>query len=202
MGASNDEVRRRLPGDDLVPRPKLVTTRAITIRVPADDVWPWLVQLGQGRGGFYSYDWLENLIGLDIHSSDRVVPDLQDLQVGDRVRLAPEDREAVALTVAQVEPGRVLVLHARDPRTGGPVAPGDPKTGRVDTSWALVLEPLGTRSTRLLIRWRADWHGSVSGRLFVHLLLEPANFLMEQKMLRGIRQRAERPGRQVGAPAA
>ena len=100
-----------LAGDDLIANPDLTATRAITVPALADRVWPWIVQLGQGRGGFYSYDALENLVGCDIHSADRVVPQWQDLKVGDQVKLHPE----VGLGVAVVEPGRALVLRGGVP---------------------------------------------------------------------------------------
>lgn len=76
--------------------PDLTATRAITVRAPASGVWPWIAQLGQGRGGFYSYDFLENLAGCDVHSADRIVPEWQDVVVGDEVRLAPQATLAVA----------------------------------------------------------------------------------------------------------
>ena len=87
-GATGEEAGVTLAGDDLIPGPDLVATRAITVHALADRIWPWIAQLGQGRGGFYSYDVLENLAGCDIHSADRVVPEWQDVKVGDEVRLA------------------------------------------------------------------------------------------------------------------
>src|ERR1700719_1900264 len=105
-GATDQECEALLPGDDLIANADITATRAITIRVAADQVWPWIAQLGQGRGGFYSYDFLENLVGCDIHSSDRIVPEWQDIVVGDEVRLAPQ----LGLAVASVEQRRSLVL--------------------------------------------------------------------------------------------
>jgi hypothetical protein len=96
-----------LPGDDLIVTPDLTATRAITVRASADQVWPWIAQLGQGRGGFYSYDFLENLAGCDIHSADHIIPGWQDIKIGDEVKLAP----AVGLDVVALEPGRSLVLR-------------------------------------------------------------------------------------------
>ena len=84
-GASAQECDASLPGDDLIVSPDLTATRAITVRASAGQVWPWIAQLGQGRGGFYSYDFLENLAGCDIHSADRVVPRWQDIKVGDKI---------------------------------------------------------------------------------------------------------------------
>ena len=89
-GATDAEANESVPGDDLIANADLTATRAITIRVSAGQVWPWIAQLGQERGGFYSYDWLENLARCDIHNADRIVPEWQDVVVGDEVRLAPE----------------------------------------------------------------------------------------------------------------
>ena len=108
-----------MPGDELVSRPMMGYTRAITIDAPPDDVWPWLVQIGQGRGGLYSFDGLENLVGCDIHSADRILPDFQRLEVGDLIRLGPPGYPC--FRVAQVEPG--CVLGAR----GGRPAPAAPR---------------------------------------------------------------------------
>jgi hypothetical protein len=103
-GATGQEAGEPVPGDDLITDPDLVATRAIAIGAPADQVWPWIAQLGQGRGGFYSYDFLENLAGCDIHSADRIVSEWQDIRIGDQIRLAPQ----VALTVALLERGSRL----------------------------------------------------------------------------------------------
>jgi hypothetical protein len=105
--ATDEEVNLVLPGDDLLRSADLTATRAVTIRASASVVWPWIAQLGQGRGGFYSYDFLENLMGCEIHSAGRVVPEGQHVVVGDEVRLAPQ----LGLTVAFCEPVRSLVLR-------------------------------------------------------------------------------------------
>jgi hypothetical protein len=122
-GTIEPEFDEPLPGDDLIPSPNLVATRAITVRASAEHVWPWIVQLGQGRGGFYSYDFLENLVGCDIHSADRIVLEWQDAKVGDEVKLHPE----VALAVATLELGRSLVLRGGIPMGNTPSA--------FDNSW-------------------------------------------------------------------
>jgi hypothetical protein len=176
-GAAVQESHEPLPGDALIANPDLTATRAIPIRAPADQVWPWLAQLGQGRGGFYSYDFLENLVGCDIHSADRIEPDWQDVGVGDQVRLAPK----VGLAVAFLERGRSLVLR------GG--IPMENSASSYDFTWAFVLrdEPDGT--TRLLVRERYAYT-----RSWARLIVEPAeavSFVMSRKMLRGIRNRAE-----------
>ncbi len=187
-GANDDEVRRSFPGDEAVPAPVMATTRAITIDAPTGAVWPWVAQIGQGRGGFYSYDWLENLAGCDIHSADRVVPDLQNPQVGDPVDLAP----AMGLAVAAIEPGRLLLLRPPSPATSA-VAGIEQLTPGIsfNASWAFVLEAPNERTTRLLFRFRVTGTPRLPLALFCRLLLEPEHFVMERAMLRGIKRRAE-----------
>ncbi len=196
-GASPEECAKALPGDELVRRADLVATRAITIRARPERIWPWLAQMGQGRGGLYSYDALENLVGCDMHSADRVVPEWQDVAPGDAFRLHPD----VALEVTAVEPDRALVIR-------GGVLMGD-AAPPYDFTWAFVLEDVepvrgssgaatgspsaaDTRSgaaTRLLVRERYGYT-----RWWAPLLVEPVeavSFVMSSKMLRGIKERAE-----------
>jgi hypothetical protein len=189
-GATDDEVRRTLPGDDLVPNPRLNATHAVTIHAPVSEVWPWLVQIGQGRGGFYSYDWIENLMGLDIRNADRIIPEFQNLKVGDTVPLAPN---GFGVPVAILEPNRALVLHG-DTRAGGPGAPNMRPGDYLNVAWGWFLNPIDERTTRLLERWRADWKPSPWNTLFYRIFLEPGAFLMERRNLLGIKQRAERAG--------
>ena len=177
-GATDQEVGCSLPGDDLIPNADMIATRAITIRAAADHVWPWIAQLGQGRGGFYSYDRLENLVGCNIHSSDRILLELQDIKVGDEIRLAPQ----VGLLVALVEQGRSLVLRGGIPM-GKRAAP-------YDFTWAFTLREEPDETTRLLVRERYMYT-----RAWARLIVEPTellSFVMSQKMLRGIKDRAER----------
>jgi hypothetical protein len=179
-GSTGEEVNRALPGDELIPRADLSATRAITVRAGSDVVWPWIAQLGQGRGGFYSYDRLENLIGCDIHSADRIVPEWQDVAVGDELKLAPQ----VALVVAHSEVGRSLVLRGGIPI--GKVAPP------YEFTWAFALQDEADHTTRLLVRERYAYT-----RAWAALLIEPTqvlSFVMSQKMLRGIKRRVERAG--------
>lgn len=188
-GATPEEESAVLPGDDLVPEASLVATRAISIAAPAAAVWPWLAQLGQGRGGFYSYDALENLVGCDIHSADRVVPEWQDVAPGNEVRLAPE----LAVPVAIVERDEALVLHGEAPVDDeGPIP--------YDFTWAFVLRPVDAAHTRLVVRERYRYRTGWAGRM-----VEPVtwvSFVMTEKMLRGIRDRAERAHRRAGAGRA
>jgi hypothetical protein len=133
-GATDEERGATLDGDDLIANPDLVATRAITVHALADQVWPWIAQLGQGRGGFYSYDALENLVGCDIHSADRVVPEWQDLKVGDQVKLSPEVGWASPL-LSRVERWCCAVacrwVQCRLPTTSlGRLSCGSSRTGR------------------------------------------------------------------------
>lgn len=188
-GATAEEARQYLPGDELVPRPHVTHTHAVTIDAPAQAIWPWLVQMGQSRGGLYSYDWLENLLGMDIHSADRIVPELQGLQVGDMVSLRRGN--VPAFLVHAIEPGRALVLRARAPRTGRPATLQDPSPLAAETTWAFVLIPKGDGSTRLLVRQRVAHKGNLlAGAMWE--LVELASFVMERRMLLGVRQRAQR----------
>jgi hypothetical protein len=178
-GATADEQHRSMPGDELMARADLESTRAVTIHAPADQVWPWLAQLGQGRGGLYSYDWLENLIGCDIHSSDVVLPQCQQVTAGDQIRLAPQ----VPLTVARVDPGRALVLNGGIPM-GSVASPWD-------FSWAFVLHENADGTTRLVVRERYRYT-----RRWAALIVEPTelvSLVMSTRMLHGIKLRAERP---------
>jgi hypothetical protein len=117
-GANAEELAGALPGDELIARPDLTATRAITARAPAARVWPWIAQLGQARGGFYSYDFLENLVGCNIHSAARVVPEWQDIKPGDKVGLHPE----VAPRGGRRGPGTIAAPARRGPGRERPAA--------------------------------------------------------------------------------
>jgi hypothetical protein len=171
-GATDDELLEALPGDEAVPQPKTHSTRAVTIDAPVTDVWPWLVQLGQTRAGFYSYSWLENMTGCDMKNADRVVPEWQHIAVGDKVWLHPR----VSLRVAAVDPGRSLVLE-RD--------------------WSFNVRPIDERTTRLIVRGRGvyefpDLKLPPLNFVYWRMIFEPAHFIMERGMMLGIKPRAER----------
>jgi hypothetical protein len=177
-GATTQEQRAVLPGDDIVTSPSYQATNAITIHAPAERVWPWVAQLGQGRGGFYSHEWLENLFGSDIHSADRILVEHQNPRVGDAIWLArgAYGNSGPHQTVRVVEAGRALVL-------GTPF-------GDDSYTWAFVVEPRDADTTRLYVRVRSTWSYGV---------LEPFDSVMEREMLRGIAARAE--GRERRPPA-
>ncbi|NIJ13840.1 hypothetical protein FHU38_004184 [Saccharomonospora amisosensis] len=173
-GATADEVSRSLPGDELIPDPDITATRAIEIEAPPNRVWPWLVQIGSGRAGLYSYDWIENLLGYDLHSSSRILPEFQNLGVGDVVPLGPHGPR---LRVESLRPGESLVLRGED----------EP------WSWTFALTDVGDGHTRLVSRNRfATGEPSAKTRLRNLAVIEPESLVMERKMLRGIKERAER----------
>ncbi|HSP55384.1 MAG TPA: SRPBCC family protein [Dehalococcoidia bacterium] len=170
-GATMEETTRAMPGDEFLPHVAFQTTRAISIEAPQDCIWPWLAQMGpRPRGGAYTYDWIENLFGLDIHSVDRILPEFQHLDVGDVL-----GEGNLALTVRLVEPEWYLVLEW----------PG------AVTTWSFGLYPMKGGVTRLVSRNRMRGSGPFF-RLFLFAFMEPGSLVMERKMLLGIKQRAER----------
>lgn len=184
-GATAHEVPAPLPGDEQLSHADLVATRAISIDVPAERAWPWLAQLGQGRGGFYSYDRLENLVGCDVHSADHLEPAWQDPRVGDPFRLHPD----VALEVVEVAPGHALVVRGAVSASGTTTA-GDGAAPPYDFTWAFVVRDDRAGRSRLVVRERYRYT-----QRWAPALVEPVavvSFVMTQRMLRGIRERAER----------
>ncbi len=191
-GATAEEASAALPGDDLVAVARYVTTRAVTIETPPEAVWPWLVQLGQGRAGFYTYDRLEQFVGAAIRSADRIRPELQQLAEGETVRLSPVGGPKVAI----LEPARALVLEdTMDLRTGQSVPPGTASSFVMNCTWSFTLRQTYNRATRLVVRTRADFRPHALLAPVVPILLEPAHFVMERGMLLGIKRRAERQKR-------
>lgn len=173
-GATDSEVANKLPGDFFISRPVHVTTRAITIAAPPELVWPWLVQIGYGRGGLYSYDLLDRWFGvLDRPSADSILPEFQGLRAGDSIPIGSGPRWPVAL----LEPNRTFLLHIRQ--------------GDVDVTWVFALFSRGSDSTRLVTRVRAAARLTL-GRRAQLLALDPMEFLMTRRMLLGLKSRAER----------
>jgi len=174
-GATADEARREMPGDSYLLDPDICSTRAVTIDAPPSAIWPWLVQMGSGRGGAYTYDWIENLLGLNMHSAEEILAEFQDLKLGD---VLPVGEKGPRLRVVVLEPERALALHSEDGRW----------------VWALALYP-EAGVTRLVSRNRiAVPDASPVGRVVNRLVMEPGSLVMERKMLLGIKQRAERHG--------
>ncbi|WP_416838622.1 hypothetical protein [Haloferax sp. DFSO52] len=179
-GTTDGEATGALPGDDFVGDADVVSTRAITIAASARSVWPWLVKLGQGRGGFYSYERLENFFGLQIHDADNILSEHQHLGIGDEIRLGPPGSNAPSFHVALMDPGRTLVLSAPGWELGASTA-----------TWTFALHELSPGATRLVVRFRGQ-SPSLRARVVNRLVVEPVQFAMERKMLIGIRERAER----------
>ena len=171
-GARDNEVAGKLPGDELLPGAGLVTTRAVTIDALPEAIWPWLAQMGSGRGGAYTYDWIQNLLGLNMHSADTILPQYQGIKVGDELPMGPG---RPVMTVEVADPPRTLAIRIADQ----------------NWVWIFALVPEGG-STRLISRNRIATSslGPVA-RAFYTVFMEPGSLIMERKMLLGIKQRAE-----------
>ena len=189
-GATDAEVARPLPGDERVPAPIVVQTLAVTVQAPAAAVWPWLAQIGQERGGLYSYELLENIARCQMHNADRIVP-AWELGVGDRVRLGPEGYPVHR--VVGLERGRWLLLAGADPKTGLVAPP--PQPGQVqfaNFTWLFYLEAQPDGATRLITRTRLDYAPhTFAWKLTWEWLTDPIGFVMTRKMLQTIKARAE-----------
>jgi hypothetical protein len=184
-GASDQEITKPLPGDDLIPEARLDSTHAITIQAPADQVWPWLVQMGyEDRAGSYSYDRFERSIGRNLYQLD---PNIPPLAVGDAMPFYP----GAPMTVAVADPPHALVLW-QVTSGGKAIDPAGPwGEDYVAWSWAFVLEPVEVARTRLLVRMRVSYQPPFRWGPAMWLLVEPAHFVMGRRQLLGIRQRAE-----------
>ena len=184
-GATEAERVMSLPGDDLVAEPASQVTRAITIAAEPEEVWPWLVQVGADRAGFYSYDWLENLLGLGIHSASRVVDEWQDLGLGDVVRA---DRAGTAgWYVMDLRPAEALVLQTANLVAGRPLRRDEQL--KWEFLWTFALRPVPTGGTRLLVRERTGFDSALTEALLAAVGL--VSFVMSRRMMLGIKARAE-----------
>jgi hypothetical protein len=180
-GSTQSEQQMVMIGDPPIGESHYRIDHAITIQAPVDSVWRWVVQIGQDRAGFYSYDWLERLFGADIHNSNAIVPEWQAVRVGHRVRAVQSSYlggvfgRNLGWKVVAMEPGRSMVLEG----------------------WgAFTVQPVTPSITRMHIRTRGTGVPTVSGIALTPvslLLLEPAHFIMERRMLLGIKERSEAP---------
>jgi hypothetical protein len=171
-GATDAEVAAPMPGDELVPRSSFTATRAITIDAPPEAVWPWLVQLGYRRAGWYTYDLFDNA---GYPSADRILPEHQNLKVGDWVPMAKNVNDTTAFTVAGMEPNRWMLWQ------------------KPNSTWAWKLVPLDGGRTRLITRLKAlyAWRSSPGNALLTLILFEFGDFPMTRKLLLGVKRRAE-----------
>lgn len=165
-GATDDEARMLAPGDYLMPPGAKKSTRAITIHAPSRVVWAWLIQLGQGRGGWYSHDWLENLFAAGMENVEEIRPNLQSPDAGEPIRF---NQQGLHTNVSRVEPGHLLVLE------GG---------------WSFILTSVDTTTTRLVVRYPWNETGLLND-IYFYPVFEPAHFVMESGMMLGIKRRAE-----------
>jgi hypothetical protein len=170
-GATREELARSMRGDEVVSRPTFDATRAVTVGRPPEDVWPWIVQIGYGRGGWYSYDLLDNL---GRHSTERILPELQHISVGDLIPMGPGD--GTGMWVKEFVPDRSTLWWDRKNQL---------------TTWAWALDPMPDGKTRLVTRVRstATWRHPMT--MFWLLMVEVADFPMMRKCLLGIKRRAE-----------
>ena len=187
-GATDEEISMTLPGDAFLAEPTAELTRAITIEAPREEVWPWIVQLGADRGGFYTYDWVENLLGFDVHSADDIVEQWQDLGIGDVVHM---DRARTSgWYVVELRPREALVLKLADLAAGRPLERDEKLHWEFLWTFALLDAPGG--STRLLVRERVAFGSALIEFLFAPVGL--GSFVMTRGMLLGIKSRTEARG--------
>ncbi len=178
-GATDEEVARALPGDDVVKHATFNATRGVTIQARPEQIWPWLVQIGINRAGWYSYDWIDNL---GRPSAQRIIPELQHVAVGDLIPISPDN--TFGLRVKDFERNRWMLWW-------------DTKG---DTTWYWGLSPLDAQATRLITRIRMHYHW-LSPTILIFLLEDVGDIVMMRKCLLGIKQRAERASSQAPEPA-
>jgi hypothetical protein len=166
-GATDEEVARSMPGDDIVLNPDFNATRAITINARPEQIWPWIVQMGFGRAGWYSYDWLDNL---GRQSAEDVVPEFQHVQIGDRIPMS----KWTYLTIKAFEPNQWMLWQDQG---GG--------------TWAWGLYPIDEQRTRLITRMRGPYNWKSPLVVPTLFLMEFGDIIMIRKVLRGIKRRAE-----------
>jgi hypothetical protein len=188
-GSTKEELQRELPGDKLVKNVKGWYNHAITINATPANVWPWIAQLGQNKGGFYSYELLENIVGSKIHNADDIVPKFQDTVIGNNVAMTPK---AAPYIVTAIEPGQVFVLQLRvNLQTQETVDNTQPLPAKYqDSSWVFFLEETTEGTTRLISRSRNDWNQSKTNT-FIYGMFGVISQAMDRKMLKGIKKRSE-----------
>jgi hypothetical protein len=182
-GATNEEATSVLPGDEIPPPNPFRSTMATTVAATPEGIWPWLVQVGWGRGAFYSYNRIEGLLGMDLHNADRIHPEWQDLEIGDTMwmshpRLKYLFPETKAVTI---DPNRALVFAIYGPE-GTDVTPSG--------AWSFILNPIDETSTRLISRLQVSTP-SLVGKLIFYGFEEPAHFIMQDGMFRGLKERVQ-----------
>lgn len=189
-GLSREDAERVHPGDELVPHPSWAWTHAVEIAAPAERVWPWVVQIGQDKAGFYSYQWLENLAGCDLQNADSIRPEWQLLDPGDSFRIHPS---VPALRVRSIQPGHFFVVGSEMEGTAGDPSSLERPEHAIQVSWSFLVEPLGRDRCRFISRYRIAYGRDVWTRLtYGPGMVEPIGFVMDRGMLLGVKRRAER----------
>jgi hypothetical protein len=172
-GATSDEINAVFPGDELVPAPRYIYNRVVTVNATAEEIYPWLVQMGAERGGMYTYSWFEtNILRCELINADRIHEEWQGLKAGDKIKMCPGDWGPPAYEVALLEPGRAVVL-------------GHQENGQWSDVWQFILVPQVDGTTRLVARGRDTKTGTIWD------VIRPGQFIMERGMLLGIQERAE-----------
>jgi hypothetical protein len=172
-GATDDEIAASFPGDELIPSPRYVYNRSVTVHAAPEQIYPWLVQMGAEKGGMYSYEWFEtNILRCELINADSIHPEWQGLKVGDKVKMCPGDWGPPAYEVALLETDRAVVL-------------GHQENGRWSDIWQFILVPRADGTTRLIARGREIKAGTIWD------VMRPGQFVMERGMLLGIKERAE-----------
>jgi hypothetical protein len=168
-GATDEEVSRLMPGDDIVSHPTFDATRGVSIQASPEEIWPWIVQIGMRRAGWYSYDWIDNL---GKPSAERIIPELQNIKAGDIIPMSPDGK--MGLWVKDFVPNQWMLWWD--------------KTG--DTTWAWGLYPAGENSTRLVTRVRMHYNW-LSPSILFSLAIDVGDIVMMRKCMLGIKRRAE-----------
>jgi hypothetical protein len=185
-GVDEKTAARAYPGDDLVATPGWSFTHGVEIAAPVASVWPWVAQIGADRAGFYSYQWLENLVGCEVKNAATVHPEWQ-ARVGQALVLHP-DPKAPRLDIVAVEPSHHVLAHAAPDQRARELG-----KAWATVSWLFFLERLGEHRCRFISRYRADCSNDLVTRLsFGPTLLEPVAFAMDRRMVLGVKERAER----------
>lgn len=180
-GATREEASRSLPGDEITPPHPFRSTMATTLAATPEQIWPWLVQVGWSRGAFYSHNRIEGLLGMDLHNADRIHPEWQDLKVGDTMWMShPRLKYLFPETkAATIDPNKALVFAIYGP---------EGTDGQPTGAWSFVLDPINDTSTRLIARLQVATP-SLFGKLIFYAFMEPAHFVMQQGMFKGLRER-------------
>ncbi|MFA1542692.1 hypothetical protein [Actinomadura monticuli] len=190
-GATREEASTSYPGDDLIQGATAQSTMAVSLPAPPEEVWPWLVQMGCERAGWYSWDLLDNR---GRRSSGEIVPEWQDVTVGTRLPAVPSG--ALYFVVELLDPARTLVLRSDlELPSGRPFDPRGPvPEAYTDGIWAFHLRPLPDGGTRLIVRTRGRGEPAAADRLMARLFGEPAHFIMQHRQFRNLRRRVRRDG--------